>query len=240
MSSIVNKLFNRDNTNKLRLFFDNSFPKVIRDNKFFVYPLFLIWFQGENLDQRMNFKSIVKEWGFEEYKEFYRQNSSLAQTRMTDLNKESIQLIIENLKSNNILSIADIGCGKGYLVNKIKEQYPNYSVTGADLFPGKGDVSSYQEIISDELPFEDKKFDITISTHTLEHVLKPEEYVAELKRITKDKLIVVVPKQKYFYYTLDEHLNFFETKDSLIDLMNLAKYECFEVSGDWFYIGYLD
>lgn len=78
------------------------------------------------------------------------------------------------------------------------------------LVGGKSfDHSDYYQGNIENLPFEDNSFDVVMATHTLEHVIDFEKAVKELKRITKQTLCVVVPCQRAYYYTLDEHVRFF-------------------------------
>ncbi len=48
-----------------------------------------------------------------------------------------------------------------------------------------------------------------ISTHTLEHVLNAEAALAELRRVARRRLILVVPRQRPYRFTFDLHLNYF-------------------------------
>ena len=45
----------------------------------------------------------------------------------------------------------------------------------------------------ERLPFDDKSFDTTLCDHTLEHVRNFEKAVAELVRVTRRQLLVIVP-----------------------------------------------
>ncbi|MDR1758272.1 MAG: class I SAM-dependent methyltransferase [Bacteroidales bacterium] len=87
----------------------------------------------------------------------------------------------------------------------------------------------------ENMPFEDNAFDVVICNHTLEHVLNIQKAVSELKRITRTKLIVTVPKQRYYHYTLDEHINFFPEVSYLLKALEItddkAGYK--NIGGDW-------
>ena len=82
---------------------------------------------------------------------------------------------------------------------------------------------------------DDGHFDIVISTHTLEHLRKPAAALAEMKRVSKDRLIVVVPRQRAFKYTLDEHINFYPDAASLVKEIGEEDYVCEDLDGDWFF-----
>ena len=58
------------------------------------------------------------------------------------------------------------------------------------------------------LKFKDSFFDTVICCHTIEHIPDINSAVNELKRIAKKEIIIVVPKQRFYFYTLDLHLHF--------------------------------
>ncbi len=80
------------------------------------------------------------------------------------------------------------------------------------------------------LPFADAAFDTAVCAHVLEHV--PDLYAAarELRRVAR-RVIVVVPKQRYYRYTVDYHLHFFP---SAAPLEHLLDGHAREIDGDWF------
>ncbi|MBB6428555.1 methyltransferase domain-containing protein [Algisphaera agarilytica] len=63
-----------------------------------------------------------------------------------------------------------------------------------DIFqhdPGPGNFQKIDDIYS--LPFDDKQFEHTLCSHTIEHVDDPEAFFAELRRVSKNVTIVVPP-----------------------------------------------
>ena len=67
--------------------------------------------------------------------------------------------------------ILDLGCGTGYCLPQLNKLYPNANLTGGDLAPGmlqhaKQHFPNYEYQISDaeDLPFEDKQFDLIFSS----------------------------------------------------------------------------
>lgn len=87
------------------------------------------------------------------------------------------------------------------------------------------------------LPFADAAFDTVVCAHTLEHVPRVHEASAELRRVARKRLIVVVPRQRYYRYTLDYHVHFFPSAAQLAALLDCARSEIRLVDGDWLYIG---
>ena len=147
-----------------------------------------------------------------------------------DLTEEDIHRICESIPCN--ASILDVGCGNGYLLKKLTEVTNN--VTGADLSGvalrrAATRLEASAELIqcsAEYLPFQDKSFQVVVSVHTLEHVRDIGNAVNELKRVSSDKLIILVPSQEYLPYTEDYHLHFFPHRQDLIDAVGLPRAKC--------------
>jgi ubiquinone/menaquinone biosynthesis C-methylase UbiE len=120
---------------------------------------------------------------------------------------------------------------------KLLHSKTSLRLSGTDVFdfpPISG--INYKKNTIKRLPFEDKAFDIVTCHHTLEHIKNIDFTISELKRVAKKQLMIVVPRQRYYYYTLDLHLHFFPLEHHLTDLINLPNFECVDCKGDWCYI----
>lgn len=214
---------------------DDFLPPVIRDNKFFMLPLFYFWFKGKNIKEFMNWKSIVYSLTNEEFCNIYRNMDSRGMDRETGLNSKCISYISSNLEPDS-KTLLEVGCGKGFFL-KSTAGYEKY---GCDLFD-QIDIKGvkYQKADVEFLPYEDNQFDIVTCFHTLEHIKNIDRAIYELKRITRKQLIIVVPCQKWYYYSLDLHINFFPIKSILENAINIENHTCINIMGDWVYIGYL-
>ncbi len=228
---------NRLVTNFLRFVLDDCVPPLIRDSKLFMYPLYCVAYRGKKIEQVMNFKSLVYNWTPEEYANFYLELDSVSRNRETDLSGPCIRKILNAMRADTD-TLFDMGCGHGYLLERISQRYPSIKITGCDLkIPKrKGNFNFLKGDLFDHR-FADQSFDVVTCCHTIEHLIDVEKYIAELKRLAKKQLIIVVPRQRYYYYTLDEHVNFFPDKDSLIALVGLERFRCESVFGDWVYVG---
>lgn len=224
---------NRRYTNIIRFIIDEIIPPIIRDSKWFMYPFFRLLYKKENIHDAMHFKSNILKMSSEDLEKF---DDPLSCKRESDLTQNSIKKIID-LSEGSDESIADIGCGNGYLLNLIKQKYPNKKTYGIDLDNRlkydninflKGDITN--------LPFEDDHFDIVISTHTIEHIIPLENSIKELLRVTKNKLIIITPCQRYYYYTLDSHVNFFANKVDLLRYLPKKNYTLEKIDSDWVYV----
>lgn len=226
---------NRKITNIIRAFFDDWIPPVIRDSRWFMeIPLRVVF--TKKSDFYINFKKEILKMSEKEYITAYEQFDSLIKARETDLSRGSVKLILSNISGKTVL---DAGCGKGYLVVKLSK---DFTVTAMDLVESKFLAENYPKINwvkgnIERMPFENEAFDTVICTHTLEHVVNIFEAISELRRVTKRRLIVVVPKQRPYFYTFDMHFHFFPYTYSLQMLMGIRKNSyCVEIDGDLFYM----
>lgn len=227
----------RNITNIIRHVMDEYVPGVIRDSRWFMYPFFWVAYKGKDVSRMMDFKRIVQGLSDEEYRALYAGIRSIGNARETSLNTKC-QDRIRKACSGGPFRILDLGCGGGYLVRLLEGD--GHEVWGADMQAGPHPgVKNYVSCMAEELPFPDGHFDIVVCTHTLEHLRRPGVALAEMKRVSKDRLIIVVPRQKAFRYTLDEHINFYPEADLLVKEIGEKNYVCEDLDGDWFFEAYL-
>ncbi len=226
----------REITNAVRYLMDNWLPPVIRDNKYFMYPVFYYWFNGKNIARIMNFKKDVFYMSNEEYTHLYETIETRSKGRPTDMNNASIEYITSHA-DKSAETMLDVGSGRGYFLNVMAER-TSYKLTGTDIYDNiPGLKANYVKGYVEKLPFPDKSFDIVVCSHTVEHIINLKQAMDELKRVARKQLIIVTPCQKYNFYTLDLHVNFFPTKEMLNREIGMADFECTNIQGDWVYIG---
>ncbi len=95
--------------------------------------------------------------------------------------------------------ILDVGCGKGFLVNDLLKEGENFDVYGLDIseYAIRNSPFNLRTRLrlgtADDLPFEDKSFDLVVSINTL-HNLSRERCVkalSEIERVGKQAYVVV-------------------------------------------------
>lgn len=105
----------------------------------------------------------------------------------------------------NDLSIADVGCGAGFLSNYLAQRYSRVhgldaSKSSLDMAKMKDTASRVDYVLGDayKLPYEDKSMDVVCAMDFLEHVEHPEKVIEECSRILK-------PGGMFFYHTFNRN-----------------------------------
>jgi SAM-dependent methyltransferase len=217
---------------------DECFPPLIRDSRWFVWLPFRLLF-GDRAEVFLGFKERAPQLSPAEFRDVYAQVAPVLIQRETDLNTACAEAIEANLVGGSVL---DAGAGRGWLARRLAAR-GDVHVHAIDIHvdpalreaePGIGWVEGSVEA----LPFPDGAFDTVICAHTLEHVQDLPKALAELRRVARQRLIVVVPKQRPYRYTFDLHLHFFPTRSSVI--VGLGRRsglrECTDCGGDWLFV----
>jgi SAM-dependent methyltransferase len=228
---------NRQITNVIRFVLDECLPPALRDNKYFMFPFFWFAYRGRNVRETMEFKSRVQHFTPGEYQRFYAQLDSISRNRPTDLNALCLDAILEAVDSG-VTRLLDAGCGSGYLLKRIHAAHPHMVLAGSDIIPAPRDLPCryYQADLLALQPDDEGVFDVVVCSHVLEHIPDLKAAVLKLRRLCRKYLVIVVPCQRYYYYTLDEHVHFFTHAYQLSTMMGLepgALMSCRKLGGDW-------
>ena len=229
---------NRNVTNIIRFFLDECLPPAVRDNKYFIMPFFWLAFGTFDVKKYMDFKKYAHGLTDDEFSDIYNSlGNTVGEKRPTDMNRESIELSLASI-GEDVKSVLDVGCGRGYFLNLLTERREDIKATGLDVLqhvPLKS--AKYVQGAMENLPFKDNSFDVVFTSHTVEHVRDLKKSISELKRVAKKKVIVVTPRQRYNFYTMDLHLNFFPERYHMTEMMDMELYTLSNEKGDWVFVG---
>lgn len=224
-------------TNPIRRFLDERLPRRLRNARWFMAPLFFIWCKGRHVGTWMDFKSLAPHMTTTELRAFYRSAISFASERASDTNPEALAYVLGALDSD-AASLVDVGSGRGHFLRILQTdpRFASMSLAGCDLADRPPAGALYAVADAEQLPFLDGAFDIVTCFHTVEHLLHPEQAVTELRRIARRQLVIVVPRQAYFFYTMDLHLNFFPEPDDLARLLGVPTERIRQFGSDLVYL----
>lgn len=225
-------LLDRRVTNAVRYLLDDWLPPVVRELRP-LNRLLTNLFHGREFD--LDFKQKAFSMTSGELKATYeRLGAGAGRYRDCDTTPTQVEAIVDTVVGTRVL---EVGCGNGILTERLL-------ATGVDVVPvdvAMPFLQATRERAPDrlkpvltalpQLPFADAGFDTVVCTHTLEHIPQLHESVQELRRVGARRLIIIVPCQRYYRYTIDYHLHFFP---SAAPLAHLVAGDVRAVDGDWF------
>jgi SAM-dependent methyltransferase len=225
-------------TNPLRRLLDERLPRRLRNARWFMAPLFFVWCKGRHVRTWMDFKRLALAMTATQLRAFYRAAVSFASERASDTNPEALAHVLGTLDPAAV-SLVDVGSGRGHFLRTLQgdRRFAPMRLAGCDLAdrpPAAGVL--YAVADAELLPFADGAFDVATCFHTVEHLLHPGRAVAELRRIARRQLVIVVPRQAYFFYTMDLHLNFFPEPADLARLLGVPPDRICQFGSDLVYV----
>jgi SAM-dependent methyltransferase len=225
---------NRETTNRIRFVLEDLLPPVVRDSALFRTAARLVW--GDHILHLARFRARAPFLSAAEYEALYRKHPRVHAG--TDNSAACIRRIAQAVEGE---SVCDVGCGTGALLKEIQAAQPGLTrVTGVDFvvddaasLPGVEYVAARIEA----LPFADGEFDTVVCTHVIEHVLEYQKAIAELRRIARRRLIIVVPREREYRYSFNPHFNFFPYTHSFLRAVHPvpADHVCEDIGRDIFY-----
>ena len=225
----------RETTNILRFVLEELIPPLARDSRAMRWLFRRYW--GDLIDDLEVFKADIYRISEEEYADIYRRLPRIQNE--TDNSRACLQAIAGELQG---LEILDVGCGTGFLIGHLQQTTHGKHFSGVDIIIDQETKNRYPDVAFHEakienLPFEDRSFDTVICTHVLEHVLDIRRAVAELRRVCRQRLIIVVPKEREYQFAFNPHVHYFPYIGSFLRhiIPVPKKVECRLIGRDIFY-----
>ena len=225
---------NRETTNRIRFVLEDIVPPFVRDSGLFRRAAKLAW--GPHIDKLAKFRERAPFLTALEYEQLYREHPRVHAG--TDNSDACMARITKDILGD---SVCDVGCGTGVMLTRIKSGRPEISrMTGVDFVVDDADALPGIDYVAakiEALPFADGEFDTVICTHVIEHVLEYRQAIAELRRVAKKRLIIVVPREREYRYSFNPHFNFFPYTHSFLRAAHPvpAKHECVDIGRDIYY-----
>jgi ubiquinone/menaquinone biosynthesis C-methylase UbiE len=206
----------RETVNAIRHVLEEWLPPALRDSAPMRWLFRSYW--GRFIDDLENFRARIHQVTPEQYADIYRRMPRIQEG--TDNSEACIARLAELIRPG---AVCDIGCGTGYLLGQLatRSGRPAHEFTGTDfqLEPGiaaRMPGMRFLEADIEHLPFRDGEFDTVICTHVLEHVLRIDRAIAELRRVTARRLLVIVPLEREYRFTFNPHVHFFPYPHSFL------------------------
>jgi len=107
--------------------------------------------------------------------------------------------------SIEVKKVLDIGCGEGFVINKLLSSYPHFKIIGLDI---NADVLCFAKHLNprvefiegdiNNFPLKKKSFDLVMAIEVLEHMRRPMEVLERVKEITTKYALFSVPNEPFF------------------------------------------
>ena len=224
----------REATNRIRFVIEELLPPILRDSRLFLWLAKRVW--GRHVVDLASFRARAPFLTDGEYADLYRRHPRVHEG--TDNSAACIRRIVGRIDG---VSVVDVGCGTGALLTHIKAAHPHLQrLAGVDFVVEDAaalDGVDYVAARIENLPFADREFDTVICTHVIEHVLDYRRAIAELRRVARKRVIIVVPREREALYTFNPHFNFFPYTHSFLRAVHPVPdvYVCEDIGRDIFY-----
>jgi SAM-dependent methyltransferase len=225
----------REQSNQIRFVLEELLPPILRDTALFRFAASLAW--GKHIATLAEFRKSAPFLNAEQYSELYRTHPWVHED--TDNSHACLERIAADVLGP---TVCDIGCGTGALLRYVREHSGKSlkRMVGVDIVEPNAPIGGDIEFVSgwvESLPFPDNSFDTVICTHVIEHILDYRNAIAELRRIARRRLIIVVPRERESIYTFNPHFNFFPYSHSFLRAMIPvpASYVCEDIGRDIYY-----
>jgi ubiquinone/menaquinone biosynthesis C-methylase UbiE len=206
----------RESVNLIRHLLEEWIPPALRDSVPMRWLFRLYW--GRFVDDLEKFRANIHHVTPEQYADIYRRMPRIQQG--TDNSAACIDRLAELMLPGSVL---DVGCGTGYLLGALagRADAAPREFTGVDfqIEPGIAERMPgirFREADIEKLPFADGAFDTVICTHVLEHVLDIEAAIGELRRVTRRRLLVIVPLEREYRFSFNPHVQIFPYPHSFL------------------------
>lgn len=225
----------RTTVNRVRYVLEELLPPALRDSALFLPLMYLAY--GREARRYISFRERVGRMSDAEYAAYYAELTPLM--ARTDLSRACIEATLADLAGDRI---ADVGCGRGWLVRRIAGLRPSAQCVGIDIAPPPADDLpdnlSFVEGWLGRLPFADGAFDTVVCTHTLEHLPDLDAALRDLRRLARRRLIIVVPREREYRYSFNLHVHFFPYLHTFLNRIGAppGRHRCRLIGRDIYYV----
>ena len=132
----------------------------------------------------------------------YKQTKYTSNNRVVQyLNRVYLRNITALVQRADPRRLLDVGCGEGVVLRHLDRRLHGVSVIGLDVDGTGLRVAQSQNTVSlvqgsvYDLPFASGSFDLVLCCEVLEHIERPDVAMAELARVSRDRVLLSVPNE---------------------------------------------
>lgn len=214
-------MLSRRTTNTLRGFLDDWLPPVIRELP--PFKAAVKWWLGPAAMPEFKYRAF--RMTEEEFAASNRAVAGLHARRPSDTTQAQAKWVLEHIGRDRGV-VLEIGPGHGELTRHLRGR--GFNVVTLGLFEKSGEVEGSVE----RIPLPDKCVDVVILCHVIEHARSLTRAFCELARVSRHRVLIVTPKQRFYRWTFDYHLHFFYSVDHLASFVPRGLAHGTELDGD--------
>ena len=113
--------------------------------------------------------------------------------------------ILQMVGTIDVKKVLDLGCGEGFVINKLSKFYSYLEITGVDIDTKALDLArdlnpraKFIECDINNFQCEKKSFELVMLIEVLEHMKKPDEILRIVKNITSKYALISIPHEPLF------------------------------------------
>jgi len=172
------------------------------------------------------------------YSKFYKYPSAILKQFYPTRDNFFLKSLFANINLKKIQKILEIGCYDGYILNEIKNKFPNVNVAGCEPSEGADIANRFKlnvkKTFFNRLTFKNQSFDLIIIRHTLEHIHNLRKILTDIKSVMKSNSTLVIEVPNINFYLKKgllevfsfQHIHYFSSQSFCI----LAKKYNFKIS----------
>lgn len=191
-------------------------PPVLRDS-WVMRPLFWLAFGREKAWLFLGFRDRVDGMTPADIARVYRETASCDLKKDADISAQLLHRVLAECAAGQ--RVVDVGCGRGRLAVALGQR--GLSVFGVDLGRDcpEGLDGRYAVARTESLPLASGCADVVVCAHVLEHIPDIFSAVTELRRVTRGKLIVVLPVERPYRFGFNLHVWFFPYRLNVMQVL---------------------
>lgn len=164
----------------------------------------------------------------EEFAAAYAALEGIYSQRPSDTTMSQADWILENVGQEPV-KVLEVGPGNGTMTRRLREA--GHEVWLLDIHQIEGEDDYVRGVVED-IPLLDKSVDVVVLAHVIEHARSLTRAFLQLERVSRDRVLIVTPKQRFYRWTFDYHLHFFYSADHLASHIHRGEAQGREIDGD--------
>ena len=158
------------------------------------------------------------------YRKFYKYPSAMLNQIVPTRDNLFLEKLFKNINFRKVRNVLEIGCYDGYILYKIRQKFPKINVHGCEPSQGAKIAKKFNLNVKKKFfnskTFKNKKFDLIILRHTLEHINNIKKILADIKESMNENSYFAIEVPNINFYLQKgllevfsfQHIHYFSSK----------------------------